>query len=99
LAKSFALRDAPKSVTGSSKKSNHKVYNSKSRPSVANAKSKTRDADWEETHDGDAERRMREIVRAQGRLSKKGGIMMSTGASEFQIPAGTALEKMVALRN
>ena len=50
--------------------------------------------DWEQ-HDGDAEKRMKAIVRAQGRLTKKGGVMISSGASEFQIPGGTALEKLV----
>jgi ATP-dependent RNA helicase DDX31/DBP7 len=43
----------------------------------------------------DAEKRMQAMVRAQGRLTKKGGVMMSSGASEFQIAGGDALEKLV----
>lgn len=44
------------------------------------------------------EDRMREAVRAQGRLTKQGGAIVSSGASEFQLPAGASLE-MLAGRN
>lgn len=44
---------------------------------------------------GEAERRMTEVVRAQGRMSKKGGKMMSSGTDEFQIASGAFLEKLV----
>lgn len=43
---------------------------------------------------GDAEVRMKEVVRAQGRLLKKGGKMKSSGTDEFQIASGTVLEKL-----
>jgi len=98
LAKAFALREAPNSVTGSGKKSRgRKVHNPKSMPSVKD-KASTRDGPRDEAHGGEAERRMQNVVRAQGRLSKKGGVMMSTGASEFQIATGGMLEKTVASR-
>lgn len=92
LAKAFALRDAPTKVTGTSQKAKQpKLRQSKSqRPKEIAVKVK----DWEQ-HDGDAEKRMKAIVRAQGRLTKKGGVMTSSGASEFQISSGTALEKLV----
>lgn len=39
----------------------------------------------------DAERRMEQVVRAQGRLTKKGGKMVMSGASEFQMAGGYEL--------
>ncbi|EDR13909.1 uncharacterized protein LACBIDRAFT_305106 [Laccaria bicolor S238N-H82] len=92
LAKAFALRDAPTKVTGTSTKAKQpKLCQSKSQqPKEVAVKPK----DWEQ-HDGDAEKHMKAIFRAQGQLMKKGGVMISSGASEFQISGGTALEKLV----
>lgn len=56
---------------------------------------KDKGEDWDRDHSGDAEKRMQAVVRAQGRLTKKGGVMASTGASEFQISGGYELEKLV----
>ncbi|KAG8746354.1 ATP-dependent RNA helicase dbp7 [Ceratobasidium sp. 414] len=89
LAKAFALREAPGSVP--------------SKPKFAKPKSKRhakrkRDAESSsEDDDGEAEAevRMREAVRVQGRMSKKGGILMTSGTSEFQITGGNYLEKLV----
>lgn len=44
---------------------------------------------------GDAEKRMEQVVRAQGRLTKKGGKMVSSGTGDFQIAGGDALERLV----
>lgn len=44
------------------------------------------------------EERMREAVRAQGRLTKSGGMVVSSGASEFQQLSGAALENLVGRR-
>ncbi|KAG2086326.1 P-loop containing nucleoside triphosphate hydrolase protein [Suillus discolor] len=41
------------------------------------------------------EQRMQDVVRAQGRLSRKGGKMISSGTDEFQIPSGAALNSLV----
>jgi ATP-dependent RNA helicase DDX31/DBP7 len=41
------------------------------------------------------ERRMKEVVRSQGRLTKKGGVLMSVGASEFQVISDDALAKLI----
>lgn len=107
LAKAFALRDAPKAVTGvnssggAGKKFNSKAAStpfSKPHHSQKKEKASQRGKDWDEAHDPDAERRMQEIVRSQGRLTKKGGVMMSSGTSEFQIATGAALEKLVGTR-
>lgn len=38
---------------------------------------------------------MQDIVRAQGRLSKKGGKMISSGTDEFQIASGAALDSLL----
>jgi ATP-dependent RNA helicase DDX31/DBP7 len=46
-------------------------------------------------HDKDAESRMQEAVRAQGRLSKRKGVLMSYGSTnEFQVASGDVLEKL-----
>jgi len=41
-----------------------------------------------------AEKRMKAVVRSQGRLLKKNGVMMSLGASEFQIASGDLLHSL-----
>jgi ATP-dependent RNA helicase DDX31/DBP7 len=38
---------------------------------------------------------MNVAVRSQGRLVKKGGAMVSSGVSEFQVASGDALEGLV----
>ncbi|KAI0259667.1 P-loop containing nucleoside triphosphate hydrolase protein [Gloeopeniophorella convolvens] len=101
LAKAFALRDAPSAVGG--KKSRDRPGKSRAGPSKvaagkAGAKSqprkrKERDAESDED-DPAAERRMRAAVRSQGRLVKKGGVMASSGMSEFQVASGDALERL-----
>ena len=107
LAKSFALREAPKTVTGggNSTRTGKKPYPSKlllhTKKTVKGGKpgrESQRGEDWDGAHDPDAERRMQAIVRAQGRLTKKGGVMISSGTSEFQIAGGAALEKLVGSR-
>ena len=99
LAKAFALRDAPNSVkatnTFKSKKQTH--HTPKKQRSNVNGERKPASLfkDWDRDHSGDAEKRMQAIVRAQGRLTKKGGLMVSTGASQFQVPGGADLERLV----
>ncbi|KAF7968690.1 hypothetical protein HWV62_29698 [Athelia sp. TMB] len=93
LAKAFALRDAPTNVRGGSNskgRSQASAKNStkpfgKPKASASKDQASQRGKDWDEAHDPDAERRMQEIVRSQGRLTKRGGVMMSSGTSEFQI--------------
>ncbi|KAK0454964.1 DEAD-domain-containing protein [Armillaria borealis] len=80
LAKAFALRDAPKTITGTNQSQSKK----------SGGKKGNRDARHKDT-----ESRMTEMVRSQGRLSKKGGVMNRSGTSEFQIAGGDALEKLV----
>ncbi|KAJ7045739.1 P-loop containing nucleoside triphosphate hydrolase protein [Mycena alexandri] len=110
LAKSFALRDAPKAVsnaggTGKAPPRKEKERERKPKKTVGTEgvdgapASKKRAREWEVDHSGEAERRMQEVVRLQGRLTKKGGVMMSSGASEFQIAGGTALERLVGSRS
>lgn len=41
------------------------------------------------------ERRMKEVVRSQGRLTKRGGVLMSVDTSEFQVISGDALAKLI----
>ena len=99
LAKAFALRDAPNSVKASnnSKSTKQTRYSPKKQRSNVNGKEKPVGLikEWDRDHSGDAEKRMQAIVRAQGRLTKKGGYMVSTGASEFQVSGGADLERLV----
>lgn len=95
LAKAFALRETPKTATGTSSK----IHKSKAKGrDISNKKdraSNLKDEKWQINHSGDAERRMKDIVRAQGKQYKKGGTMMNSGTSEFQIAGGYSLEQMV----
>ncbi|KAG1862974.1 DEAD-domain-containing protein [Suillus tomentosus] len=84
LAKAFALREAPKTITDGKNKISSASKGRGSRPTKPTK------------HDvGDAEQRMQDVVRAQGRLSRKGGKMISSGTDEFQIPSGAALNSLV----
>ena len=101
LAKSFALREAPGAITSHSSrsvknKSMSKGKNKKSKSITSTRVSKgVREKDWDEEHDKDAESRMREAVRLQGRLSKKKGVLMSYGGmDEFQVASGDTLDTL-----
>ena len=89
LAKSFALRDTPTLPTARGHKSKE-GFKSKN-PSAA----KERKSGNNDRQIGDAEQRMQAVVREQGRLTKKGGIMMSSGSCEFQVADGYTLEKLL----
>jgi len=77
-----------------------KARDKKSKPATSTRVSKgVREKDWNEEHDKDAESRMRTAVRAQGRLSKKKGVLMSYGGmGEFQVASGDALDKLTQER-
>ena len=100
LAKAFALRDAPGSITqkGARASKSHKKRdgdrgsNSKSKSSGAK---RVRDSNIPMEYDKTAEQRMQEVVRRQGRLTKKGGVLMTSGTDEYQIGGGYDLEKLV----
>jgi len=102
LAKAFALREAPKSITGAvtttqkkqKKKRDLHPPGTKTKTKVAKS-DQQRHVKWENDSFGDSEKRMQAVVRAQGRLTKKKGVMMSSGTSEFQIAGGDALVKLV----
>jgi len=92
LAKAFALRDAPTTVTGGGSKK----MNPRSKATGKSARNRrTSIAKGKSDHSNAAETRMETAVRSQGRLSKKGGVMLSSGSSEFQIAGGSSLEKLV----
>jgi len=96
LAKAFALREAPNTVTSKAGKQAQKSgkrdgKKSDSKPAVAkHRKGQNLEKDTE-----DAERRMTSAVRSQGKLSKKDGVLVTSGASEFQVANTAALEKLV----
>jgi ATP-dependent RNA helicase DDX31/DBP7 len=102
LAKAFALRDAPRAVNGlSNKKPSGSKRKKEAGPRPISTNGSHRQVagkDYQVNNTGDAERRMQEVVRSQGRMSRKAGVMMSSGTSEFQIAGGDALEKLAASR-
>ncbi|KAI0295670.1 hypothetical protein B0F90DRAFT_1749726, partial [Multifurca ochricompacta] len=104
LAKSFALREAPSTVSGHG--------HGKGRGAPGGAKKKKRkalgpnesrgddknndDNDGEDGDKLDAERRMRAVVRSQGRLVKKGGLWRAQAHrnSKSRLAMGDALERL-----
>ncbi|KAF8638051.1 hypothetical protein AX16_010683 [Volvariella volvacea WC 439] len=83
LAKSFALRETPTAAT--TKQSGKK----KTQTPFKGGQSR------DQNDATNAEARMQQVVRDQGRLTKRQGMMMSSGTSEFQIAGGDELEKLV----
>lgn len=97
LAKAFALREAPNTVKTRIKVGSLTQKRAHSGEGGSKGHSK---ADVQRRRSGpqeaeDTEQRMTAVVRKQGRLSKKGGLMVTSGASEFQIASGDALESLV----
>ncbi|KAI0036911.1 P-loop containing nucleoside triphosphate hydrolase protein [Vararia minispora EC-137] len=89
LAKAFALRDAP----GSMKSSKSRSAKSRSKPAGRSVVDK---AGSNSEDDPETERRMRKAVRSQGRLVRKGGILMNSSMSDFQVASTDMLEKIVS---
>jgi ATP-dependent RNA helicase DDX31/DBP7 len=94
LAKAFALRDAPSNMAQKKAHQN----DSKTRLRRTGKFSGSAPVDLESSDESDgvktAEKRMKAVVRSQGRLSRKSGVMMSTGASEFQIASNDILNSL-----
>ncbi|KIJ49452.1 hypothetical protein M422DRAFT_204767 [Sphaerobolus stellatus SS14] len=88
LAKSFALREAPNMVTNKASKTKQKS----DKNTIQNRRKSVEDISKDTKS---AEERMKAAVRAQGKLSKKDGTLMTSGTSEFQIANTKALEKLV----
>jgi ATP-dependent RNA helicase DDX31/DBP7 len=87
LAKAFGLREAPSAVNAGMGKAIMSSPKRKQRGPTT--------GDRHEQRDGkSAEERMKEAVRAQGRLSKHSGEMVTSGAGEFQITSKEVLEKL-----
>lgn len=88
VAKSFALRDAPGTISG----------HGKGQGTAGRKKQARRLKRGREENDGDRDpdaQRMSAAVRNQGRLVKKGGEMASSGLWEFQVASGDALDRLV----
>jgi len=94
LAKAFALRDAPSNMV--QKKAHQNDSKSRSRKSGKVTGGAPVELESSDEDDGvtSAEKRMKAVVRSQGRLSRKSGVMMSTGASEFQIASSDILNSL-----
>lgn len=84
LAKAFALRDAPTNMHSAKAKAKaHKRLPGRRLEDGGEGSSKV-------------EQKMKEVVRAQGRLTKKAGQSASAGVGEYQIADIKSLERMVA---
>lgn len=93
LAKAFALRDAPSDIKGSAP------------PPPKDAKRDRKVSASKQAHESPPVRRkgklsvadrMNEVMKAQGKLTKKDGrIVNTTGADEFQVAASDVLQKLV----
>ncbi|KZV97221.1 DEAD-domain-containing protein [Exidia glandulosa HHB12029] len=91
LAKAFALREAPSTMKGPQTSAHIKFKsNSKSKGSGKH-RGDGMDVDTSRT-----EQRMEHAVRQQGKLTKKGGMAVSSGANEFQQASTADLERMAA---
>lgn len=80
--------------------SHHQAQQNSHKASMKRMKGRGKPTGDEESTDDDhdvslTEKRMKEVVRSQGRLTKKGGVLMSSGAGEFQIASSSALERLV----
>ena len=96
LAKAFALREAPNTVKNRSKAGSL----TRQKPRKGGGSKVRSKSDIQRRGSGpreveDTEKRMTAVVRVQGRLSRKGGLMVTSGVSEFQIAGGDALESLV----
>ncbi|TFK23970.1 DEAD-domain-containing protein [Coprinopsis marcescibilis] len=103
LAKSFALREAPTKVTAANASKPQSNSKAKGKPTSKDSVKEKRkrnvkyDSDSDDVREGrnvDSERRMKAVVREQGRLTRKGGAMVRSGASEFQVMGGDYLENL-----
>jgi ATP-dependent RNA helicase DDX31/DBP7 len=94
LAKAFALREAPSNMTHRAlQKNDYKSVQKRTKP--GRRRGAEQGSDEEDQDVSRTERRMKDVVRSQGRLTKKGGVLMSVGASEFQVISGDALAKLI----
>lgn len=94
LAKAFALRDAPSNVK--TRKAGAKDHQPRTNTAKDGRRRHIKDDEMPEDRRHDVSERMKEVVRAQGRLTKKHGQFISGGgADEFQVAGTDALERLV----
>lgn len=105
MAKAFALREAPSQIASGHKRGKqtksgfkHKVHDTGDDNSRLKQKPSQRRVGYNADSDDDAsaEKRMRDVVRKQGKLMKRDGKMMSSGTAEYQVAGLDDLEKLVA---
>lgn len=94
LAKAFGLRDAPSNMA--QKNLRHGDSKGRSKKSAKATGGMAVDFDSSDDEHGviATEQRMKAVVRSQGRLTKSGGVMMSSGANEFQIASSDVLNSV-----
>lgn len=93
LAKAFALREAPNAVTRKSTLKNSSKTTKKPRKELRR-QNMDNDSDLDIIQKSSApEKRMQAAVRAQGRLTKKGGVLAFSDVSEFQVSNAVELER------
>lgn len=95
LAKAFALREAPNAVTRkSTSKKSSKTANKPRKEFRRENLDNDSDLDINQRSSA-SEKRMQAAVRAQGRLTKKGGVLAFGDVSEFQVSNTVELEKLL----
>jgi ATP-dependent RNA helicase DDX31/DBP7 len=92
LAKSFALRDAP---TAAVQKPLVQRAPGLARKVPVKSHRTGADRDKDKDRNSGVEKRMQDVVRTQGRLSRRDGVMMSTGTSDFQIATESTLNDIM----
>lgn len=107
LAKAFALRETPSGLGAQSKTKSKSKSRDSGKPKIKRNSTKSSTITNKKASQGGeglalvkqdtatVESRMREAVRAQGRLTKQRGAIASIGTSEFQLPTASALEMLV----
>jgi len=93
LAKSFALREAPSTISDYGKTRSRGTARSKRQ--TRRPRQLGEGSDRPDDGDPHVRRRMQAAVRNQGRLVKKGGVMTISSSSEFQVASGDTLERLV----
>lgn len=95
LAKAFALRDAPSGMDKASKAAAKVGSKAGKKKHAGRQPAGALDSSDEDADISLTEKRMKAIVREQGRLTKKKGMLMPSGVGEFQIASSDTLAKLV----
>ncbi|KAG8823803.1 ATP-dependent RNA helicase dbp7 [Serendipita sp. 401] len=92
LAKAFGLRDTPSAI--GPKKTDPKISKTRRKRGTEGVKQLHIDSSEDDRDVSKTEKRMKAVVRSQGKLIKQHGVLMSTNTDEFQIASNDVLAKL-----